>query len=98
MAELEAAETGRRQIVRRGDLQHAALRAEGGVNGMGVEAVVDRYVAGQSIEDALLSFDCDDTAPTGHALRPRHGMDTDVGATVYRDHTLAEMLAAQAKQ
>jgi hypothetical protein len=53
---------------------------------------------GESIKQALLRFDGDDRPPIGHPSSQIHGMDTDIGATIDRDHAISEMLSASLKQ
>ena len=98
LPEFEAAETRRRQIVRNRDTQRAILRPDRGMDGMGVEAVVDRDVAGECVVDPLLRLDRDHGAPAGHAFCPFHGVYADVGAAIRRDDAVAEVLASQCEQ
>ncbi len=64
----------------------------------GVEAVVDRDVAGERIIDPLLGFDRQHRAPSGHELGPFDGVDTDIGAAIDRDDAVTMMLAAKHEQ
>ncbi len=59
------------------------------MHGDGVEAVVDRDVAGERVVDALLWLDGDDRAPAGHRCGPFDGVHPDIGAAVDGDDTVA---------
>ena len=83
------------EIVRIGYLHRAGRAAHGGVDGAGVEAIVDREIAGQRIVDAFLRFDGDDHAPAGHVLGPLDAMHPDIGAAIDGDQSVAMAAAAQ---
>src|ERR1700733_15719998 len=80
LPELEAAEAAGGEVVRIGNLHRAGGGAHRGVNGTGVEAIVDRQIAGKRIVDALLRLDGDDDAPAGHVPGPFDAMHADIGA------------------
>ena len=74
---------------------HARLIGHRGVDGAGIEAVVDRDIAGQRTVDALLGLERQHDAPAGHVLRPFDGVHADIGAAIDRDDAVAMMLPAQ---
>jgi len=77
-AQFQAAKAPRMQVVGHGQALRATGAAHGGVAGAGVEAVVERQVAGQGVVDPLLRLKRGDRAPTGHGARPLHRMHADV--------------------
>ncbi|CCE01876.1 conserved hypothetical protein [Bradyrhizobium sp. STM 3809] len=94
LAQLQAAEARRRQVVRAGDVEHAALRRHRGMDGDRVEAVVDRDVAGESIIDPLLRLDRQHRSPAGHRLGPFDRVHADIGPAIDRHGAVAMVLAA----
>ena len=89
--QFEAAEASGRQVIRGGNAHRPVGRRGRGEDGARVEAVVERDIAGQRVEDALLRLDRDHRAPTGHRPRPFQRVHADIGAAVDRDHPVAEM-------
>ena len=83
------------EIIRHRNFHRAGAIRYRGVNGAGVEAIVDRDIAGQRIVDALLGLDRQHGAPGGHVFRPLDGVDPDIGAAIDRHHAVAVALAAQ---
>ena len=64
----------------------------------GVEAIVDRQIAGERIVDALLRLDGDDDAPAGHVLGPFDAVHADIGAAIDGDDPGAVIAVAQIEQ
>src|SRR4029077_805033 len=62
------------------------------------EAVIDRDVPGQGIENPLLRFDGENRPPTGHRLGPFDRMDPDIGATIDREDAVAKMLTPHSQE
>ena len=77
------------QVIRLRYLHRARLARYRGVDDAGIEAIVDRDVAGQRIIDALLGLERQHDAPAGHMLGPLDGMDAEIGAAVDRDDAVA---------
>ena len=98
LAQFEAAEAGRNDIVRTWNFEGAAFGRNRAVYRDGVEAIIDRDIAGQRIIDALLCFDGEHRSPTRHCGGPLDGMNTDIGAAIERHDAVAVMLAAKAEQ
>src|SRR5271169_2635504 len=65
------------------------------MNDAGIEAIVDRDVAGERVIDALWSFERQHHAPAGHVLRPLDSVNAEIGAAVDGDDAVAVILAAQ---
>ena len=61
---------------------------------LGVEAVVERDIAGERVIDPLLRLDRDDAAPPGHVARPLDGVNADIGAAIDDPHAVAKQPAA----
>ena len=72
--------------------------AHRGVDGAGVEAIVDREIAGERVIDALLRLDGDDHAPAGHVPRPFDGVHADIGAAIDGDDAVAITASAQVQE
>ena len=98
LLQFQAAEAGRRKIVRIWNLQRAGLGRHRRVHGERIEAIVDGDVAGQRVINPLLRLDRDHRAPARHCGRPFDRVHADIGAAVDRDHAVTMVLAPQGQQ
>src|SRR5947208_2006164 len=98
LLEFQTAEARRSQIIRAWNLEYPGLRADGGMDRPGIEAVIDRDVPGQGIENSFLRFDCQNRPPSCHCLGPLDRMDADIGAAIDRDDAVAKMLTPHPEQ
>src|SRR6185312_14941905 len=98
LLQFQAAEAARRLVIGAGNFHDARLGRYRAVNGDGVEAVVERDIAGERVIDALLGLDGDDLAPAGHGGRPFQRVYADISAAVDADDAVAVELAPQHQQ
>src|SRR5258708_33089405 len=94
----EAADAGSLRIVEDRGIHLAIELADGGPSHVGVEAIVDRDIAGASIEDAALHLEGEHIAPALHVSRPLDGHHANVRAAVNREASVAVCLPSPIQQ
>ncbi len=93
--QLEAAKASSHGVIRDRHFHGARLPRNRGIEGTGIEAIVDRDIAGKRVEDTFLGLDRQHHAPAGHVLGPLDGVHPDIGAAVDGDDAIAVTAAAQ---